>query len=465
MFFACAPVSLQAQTQNIVLEDFLQNVIKNSEDVRALDLEMQSLKLEIEARDLELSPTFAVDFNHFWDDRPSLSSNYQIKGESTAVTLSKPFATGTSLSLTSSVENAKYRTTPLDDQNLLNWQLGIKQSLWQNSFGRQTSLRRTRDQHELQSRLLTLMLKRQQVLVDFELLYWDIVYAQQAVKITQQNFERSERIFTWIEDRFKRFAAQRVDYLQAQTLVASRDLQRQTANDNLKILQAGLKEKLSVNEVFSFSVEDLQKERDVLSLSVLADFAPQTPVLIESLQAQAQADFFKAKSQLQADELKPVLDVGYSYGQQGLSSSFSDARDQAFSTSNDYHKVEIIFSWPLDFALITKSRLSTELLAKAQDLRSLRSKRQSKISWEDLQRTLVDQKQRVETAQDLAKLQNEKSKEEQSLYEKGKSTAFEAISFEQDAAESELLALQLLTGFRKAQTQARFYVHQSDFLQ
>ncbi len=449
-----------AQTQITSFDAYLQKVNSQSPILKAINLDIESLRFEIAARDVELSTTFGANLTRFWDDRPTLSSNNETKGQAADFTLAKPFASGTSIKLTSALETADYRVTP-EEQNLINWQFGISQSLWQNSFGRQTSLRRKRDQSELQSRLLILLLEKQQLIIDFELRYWDLAYAQKEVEIRQENFERSKKIFTWIEDRFKRYAAEKVDYLQAQVLMSSRDLQLQVASDKLKTLKSQLCAQLSPATVVIPDENDLSKDRVIQNLSVKLDFAPPDPILIATLQSQASADYLKMQSKLQADQLKPVLEVGYAYGQQGLNSSFATARRDAFSADRDYHQVGITFLMPLDFSLIKKSRLATEYSAKAQESRTEQLQNQSVISWEDLQRTVTEQKERIITAQTLAKLQTEKSNEERSRYEKGKSTAFEAISFEQDAAESQLLTLQLISQLRRTEAQARNYTQNS----
>lgn len=450
-----------AQGESLSLDSYFIHALKDSEEIRAIELDIQSLRLEIEARDLELSPTLDVGLLRFWDNQPSLSSNRQTSGKSAEMILKKPLASGTNLSLSSYLETADYLTTT-DEQNLLNWQLGISQSLWRNGFGRQTTLRRQRDQHELKSRFLTLLLDRQEFLIEFEELYWNIAYAQQEVKIREENLERSRRILTWIKDRVDRSAAEHVDLLQGQTLVSSRELQLQLASETLQSFQAQLREKLFLESDFNPVFDELNMERDIFSLPAQADFAPSTPVLIETLQSQAEADFLKAKSELETDQLKPDLEVGYSYGRQGLSTSFSSARDQAFSSKNDYHQVGIIFSMPLDFSLIRKSRLAGETAARAEEMRSEKFVRQSEVQWEDIERKLGEQKQRLETARMLAQLQKEKSREENSRFEKGRTTVFQAITFEQEAAESELLVLQLLNQLRLTEARARLYIQKGN---
>jgi outer membrane protein TolC len=454
LLFLVVPPFVQAE--DLSLNSYLNQVLKNSEELRAIELDIQSLRMEIEARDLELSPLLAVELLKFWDNRPSLSSNRQTSGKSAEVVLTKPLATGTNLNLSSYLETADYVTS--DEQNLLNWQVGISQSLWQNSFGRQTRLRRQRDQNELKSRLLTLLQDQQERLVEFELLYWDIAYRQQEVKIRKENLERSQKILAWIQERFDRSAAEHVDLLQGQTLVASRELQFQLASETFRSLLARLKEKVLFESEINPVADDLHKERDLFALPATAEFAPSTPVLIETLQTQAQADFLKAKYEFESDQLRPELEVGYSYGRQGLSTSFAAARNQAFSGGRDYHQIGFVFSMPLDLFLIRKSRLAKQTAAEAEQMRSVKFVRHSVVQWEDIEQTVSEQKKRLETARMLAKLQKEKSQEERTRYEKGRTTAFQAISFEQDAAESELLVVQLLNQLRQTEARARVYI-------
>ncbi len=281
----------------------------------------------------------------------------------TEVELSKPLSTGTTFNVLSGIETAEYRPTPDEEQNLVNWRLGVTQSLWQNSFGRQTALRRQRDQEEIRSRLLTLILDRQEILVELELLYWDIAYAQQEVKIREENLERSRLILDWIRKRIERYAAEHVDLLQGQALVSSRELQLQLASDNLRTLQARLNEKLPLTAEFVPHDEDLKTDRELSSLPADIDFAPSTPVLIETLKAEAEAGFLEMKSRLESDRLEPILEIGIAYGQQGLSTSFATSGRDAFSTNNNYHEIGVVYSTPLDFSLIRKSRQAAQAAA------------------------------------------------------------------------------------------------------
>lgn len=453
VFIAMLSPGVMAMT----LDSFLGQVLSGSEDLRAIEQDIQALDLEISARDLVLAPTMSVGLQKFWDDRPSSSSNRKLSGQSTEILLSQPVATGTRLDASSYLETADYLSTD-DEQSLLNWQLGVSQSLWQDAFGRQTVLRRERDWNEQQGRMLALLLQRQEVLVLFEELYWDIAYTRQEVVIRQENLDRSRRILSWIEERFNRSAAERVDILQAQALVSGRELQLQLALDNLRASQARLKEQLSFSGDLVAEDMDPENERPLVSLAARADFAPQHPVLIRSLQSRSEAGLLKTKARLASDQLKPRLELGYSYGQQGYHPSLSGARDQAFSRHNDYHQIGIVFSVPLGRSLIRKARESADIAASSGEIRAQKLERQSAIQWSELERTVDEQKQRLGIARELSRLQHDKSREERSRFEKGRSTAFQAITFEQDAAESQLLVLEQLRQLRQTEARARIFV-------
>jgi outer membrane protein TolC len=306
--------------------------------------------------------------------------------------------------------------------------------------------------------LLALLLQRQEALAVFEELYWDIAATRQELVIREENLERSRRILSWIEERFNRSAAERVDILQAQALVSGRELQLQLAADTLKASQARLKEQISFPGDLVPEDMDLENERPLVSLAARADFAPEYPVLIRSLQSRSEAGLLKAKARLASDQLKPRLELGYSYGQQGFHPSLSGARDQAFSRHNDYHQIGIVFSVPLGRSLIRKARESADIAASSGEIRAQKLERQSSIQWSELERTLSEQKQRLGIARELSRLQHDKSREERLRFEKGRSTAFQAITFEQDAAESQLLVLEQLRQLRQTEARARLFV-------
>lgn len=457
LFFLIVLPSL-VRAEDMPLQAYLDHALASSEDIHAANLDIESLKLEIEARDLELTASIGVELNRFWDDRPSNSSNVTQEGQTADLVILKTLPTGTTLSIDSGLEVSSLRSNPDDEFNIVNWQGGITQSLWQNSFGAQTRLRRQRDRYEMQSRFLTLLQERQTFLIEFENFYWNLAFAQEEVTIRRENLERSKRILAWIEDRVNRFVAQRSDLLQAQALLTNRQLQLQLAEDNLKTLRSQLFERLELPAEFNVATDELKKERTLDTLLIPSELAGKAPVLIDSLQEVAEADYLDYEYKLQSDRLKPILDVGYSYGKRGLNSSLRRAGTQAFDGGNEYHQVGVLFSVPLDFHLKNKSRRSFQLKAEAQKIRSQRAKRQSKLKWEDLERTIVEQRQRVTTATELAKYNKEKSEEERRLYEQGRSTAFQAISFEQEAAESELLVIELMAQLKRSEALARGYL-------
>lgn len=449
-------ISGAASAQELSLNAYLDQVTHLAGDIKAIDYQKKSLIQEIKSRDSDLITTLDVSLIKFWDHRPTTSSNPQKQGNEYEVSLAKPLPTGTTLNLLSALDQYDYRTVN-DNDNTLDWQAGITQSLWQDSFGHQTRLRRHRDQQELASRLLGLILKEQQVRLILEGYFWDLAYAKEEWRVAELGLKRSQDILTWVEDRYQRMAAIQSDVLQAKALVARRELELEIAQDKLKTVKANIMKQINIEDIDVLSAA-LQEDRDIDSLFVRSSMAKSEPVLIETLQAEFEKDAQQTAYKLEVDKSRPALDVGYSYGQRGINSSFSRAREGSFDSSQHYHQVGLTVSIPIDFHVLAASKEAAKLKADAQEVKSSQLKQQSVIGWQDLNRQIMHKRQQVVKAKEIAQLQLAKSQEERQLFEKGKSTAFQVITFEQEASESELLVLELLAQLRRQEAQARLYI-------
>lgn len=458
VFFWALPLKAEAPHS---LLSFLNKVKIESEDWRSAESAKQSLYAEIDARDLVLSASVDVQAYKFWDDRPSFSSNYEQQGNSLGLTLQKPFSSGTKLNLLSELNAQQYRTTPPGEQNDVSWQVGVFQSLWQDSFGRQTTFRRLRDARELDSRWLELMDEQQQLLIEFEQLYWDIAFARKELDIREKNLDLSRKILAWVTDRMNRSASEKVDIYQAEALSSMRQLQVQVAAENLRSLQSRLKERIKLDFDLSPDPAELMVDRHLESLITAVALAPKEPTLLSSLIIKLDAERLSAEEKLEKDALKPQLELGFIYGQKGLNSSKSSAFDGAWSSNNEYREVGFSLSTPLNFPLISQARRAAELRTESERIKALRADRQSVVQWQDLQKTISELQIRIKTATGLALIQKNKSEEERKRVRLGRATLFEAITFEQDAAESELLVLQLQRLLRRTEAQARAFVSSS----
>jgi outer membrane protein TolC len=111
----------------------------------------------------------------------------------------------------------------------------------------------------------------------------------------------------------------------------------------------------------------------------------------------------------------------------------------------------------LDFGLKKKQIEAARSLSEANRKRQEVYEADSKVAWKDYLRQLSDLRLRVKKAQELVRLQRQKAEAERKRYRMGRSTAFQAITFEQDAAESEISLWNLLAAARKKEAEARLF--------
>lgn len=446
------------QTRHLMLEDFLKEGIRETEKIKELDISSESLDAEIAAREIELAST--VDFEasylnlgkaDFSGDAPKISQPWSL-------TWNKPFATGTRFSVLGQYENLSTNANTAH-QNRWDWELSLTQSLWRNAFGRATQFRRRADLAELKSRQYELLRQRQQHIVDLEAAYWDLALGYKEQQILDANFKRSEEIERWVKRRARQSAAENTDVFQAASLVSQRRLDLILVQNNLKKSWSQLRSYLPSLEPGQWVPELslMGAERSLDQLRVRQGQGSEAAQSLATLADHYRAELSQVQSEGVADQWRPRLELELGYGQNGIDPSSSVAFREAGRADHREGRLTLRFSTPLDFSLQRKKIQVAQLNSEAVSLAAQQSARASQLGWVDLQRDVENLKARFREAESLASLQRKTSEEERQRYRMGRTTAFQAITFEVAAANSELLVYRLLAELRKMESSARLF--------
>ncbi len=443
----------------ISLQQILDMASRENETLKSIELQVQSLEAEIRGRDLELSSVLDLEASQIKDGRETFSPAVRDRSQLLNLNLSKTFSTGTELNFSTGYEILKLKGADQVDRYSLGLMLQLEQNLWRNSFGRGTRLRQAADRYELEARRMSLAYEKQNYLYTIESVYWDLNVALQELEIRKRNLERSEKIASWVRARIQRSAAERTDSLQAQALVANRKLQLLTSNDRIEYAWLKVRQVLPSivhPEQWSVQTEEMGKTRDIKSLMYGKSEAGE-PLSLQALSSQALSKAEKAKAERTADTLRPKLALIAGYGRNGIEGSGSAVVDEVQEKNQDYTKIGVVFSTELDWKLKRDQRRAAELAAESQKLRSEKLTVDSRIDWLDITRELAKLSEMLKVAEEVARLQSQKAIEERKRYEQGRSTAFQAISFEVEAAEAELQVVQMLAKLRKTEAKARLF--------
>ncbi len=442
----------------LTVDQFLQLAFQETEDFQSVDKSLKSLEYEIEARDLQLATNLQLDVFDTRDredvfNNINRNSHLQLYG----VTLSKPFSTGTRVSLGADYEIAE--TTATGNLYRADWEVALAQDLWRNGFGRSVRLRRQSDQMEWENRKLNLILQRQQLMNTLENLYWDYALVQKERVIRQENLKRSEQILSWTNRRMKVSAARDTDLLQVQALLSSRKLELA----DIERLEVSTKNQMNqlvpslASQAWVPALTELEKDRAIQSL-VYGGPKIGTPVLLATTAAQYRSRQLQVQTEAVKDNLNPVLQLQLAHSQNGIRSDSPEAVDRALGNNKtDANRVGLIFSMNLDMGLMGKSRDSARLAAESAALTAQRLTRTSELNWIDLQAEMTHLKSSLQLSQDLFNYQKKNIESERRYFQQGRNTIFEFINFEIVTADAELRFFRALTQIRKAEGNARLY--------
>ncbi len=422
--------------------------------------EIRSIELDFASRELALQPILALNARRANENRQQLNAfalAQRPRIDTMGASLIKPFSTGTQLEVAPAFEHSLTPTLTGGERDTFDWRFTLTQSLWRDFFGRSTDLRRTREDFERKQRLGDALLRQGQLVFDFESLYWDWALALRVFELQQKNVKRGREILRWVQDRFNRAAAESTDLLQARALLTQRELQVATLQSSLT--QTGTRiERFVPNHTWQPDPKDLEIPRSPDELVSAWKAEPlNNPEMLEFLVARNEAQAAEQRALESRESIRPQLDLQLSYGKNAIDADGEVALKNSYEKDHDYSSIGVVFRSSLDIGnerrRVESARASRDAAAKRKDALSA----ENRVAWDQLKRELSDLATRVDVAHQLVDLQGKKANAERERYRKGRSTAFQAITFELEAAEAEITLWTLYALMRKTEARARLF--------
>jgi outer membrane protein TolC len=217
-------------------------------------------------------------------------------------------------------------------------------------------------------------------------------------------------------------------------------------------------EKYLPGQTWTLNSEDLKNERPLESLVSawpMGRFAE--PYKLELLELRGQSGASAVIVDEHKESFRPDLEFKIAYARNAIDPRLSDAQEELFRRDNKALTVGLLFKSGLNFGLQNKKIQSVDLMNSAHRQKLLALESDALVAWKDLRHEVESLKARLERTQKLVDTQKKKAKEERRRYSLGRSTAFQAITFEQESADAELALWSLLASYRKTESKARFY--------
>lgn len=442
----------------LTLDEYLKQVVNNNSEIKACDLTVKAMENKILELDMVFSSVLGGGYNYIYDksgagfgstlptDKMTVDSwsfNYMKKlrtGSSITAGYASSSAGFDLLSPTdilgngtkySSFNGSDIKTFFKVDQSLLR---DFKSGITKTGIDKVKALNRAGQYMQI--------FKKQQILLKAKSVYWGLSLSREIVELRKTSLERAEKVLKWNENRYNLDLTQKNDFLQSQAGYRLRQLNLQMAVEDVANASRDF------NELRGGSLSTVQEEITKISdaISIYSE--------IKNISYTGRrADVLAAKEQYKSAEFAkeetfyrsmPELTLSGMASLHGLSFNYSDSWSQVTGMDKPAYSIGLNFMVPLDYKTLDKVKegYAVDYQSAGEILKKVELS--SGNDWEQLVRNWNNVRARIELAAQVRDVQSERVKEEQKLFEKGRTTTFLLLNAENDLDDSSLTLYRLI---------------------
>jgi outer membrane protein TolC len=440
----------------LTLEEYLSQVRRSNQSMKSAQSTIEATKQRENSSDLITTPQVFGQVARSVDEKPPSSPLSGDKMEATSYSfgVQKVWSFGLQSQLSYNLSQidieredfppfiARDVVNPLvalNDDSTKKWsegrtQLDLVQPLWKNWLGREYDLNREAIQAKLSAQRQGEQYKIRALMAQAEFIYWQLALATDAVRTQEGALVRFQKIRDWVKNRVNMSLADRADLLQAEASVKARRFE----------LELSMRDRVSLQRNFNSlrSVQGDRLEADVMPISsrMLSDMT-MAAGSIKRLDVEVARSLEKAaESEVQQwrEKFKPDVSIFGSYATNSRDDSLGGAASDAFQADKPTMVIGLKFSTPLDRDLINRERDGLVKASEAARLEREQKEFNARQEWEDLMRQLSDAKIRLSLASEIESAQKQKLDYEKNRLERGRTTTYQILLFEQDYANAQL---------------------------
>ncbi len=453
----------------MTMEDYLRSVEQKNPEIVSADFAIRASQKKTLELDLVYSPLFTADYN-FVDDKSGFTFTTvlpatEIKATQWDFGASKKFSTGSTVSIGYSSLWADFNLlTPVQFgsdtlQNFTGYQfkpfIQLEQSLLRDFFSGLTQSGIDKSKAAARAGQYAMLFKKQQALLQARAAYWSLSLAREVLNFRKVSLDRTQRIMKWNEKKVAVNLAENVDLLQARAAYKLHALNLQLAREDVLKAQRDFNQYLGIK---SDQVnEDIEQIADKVSfyqnVAELSRTGTRSDVLSARLTFES-ARFAEKETKYRS---MPELTFSGSYSLTGLDLTPQAAWDQITNYEKPTYSLGLALAVPLDYG-----RLRNVKKGYALDFDSARealasAEINSSNDWEQLTRNWNNVKSRLALAQEIQQIQEQRVKEEQSRFERGKTTTFLLLTAQNDLDDATLNVYRLVFEEFSTAAQAELY--------
>lgn len=418
------------------LEQYKDQVAQKDPSVKAAQISAEAGRSLLSEGDTVTGIQLFSQYSYLNDRRPTANPGFQgdrTQNTSFLLGLKQQTLWGVQWSLSQNfshtrIYNASSTAVPVPDYYDMYPKLDLVIPLWRNFAGSETSSFVDQTEQQSIARSKQADLAKIQKDIEIETAYYAVATQQQNLEIIKDSLSRAERVLDWTKSRINRNLTDGSDIYQSQAAVAARKIELATAQRSLseavtKFNQLRGVDGSELNEKLITKDVDLSQ----LNLNKLAKKA-RKDILLKQQQNIANEAAYKA----QFEKHKPQLDLSISTLAQGRDTTYESANSKQFTENKDYALVALTFSMPLNQIAESSYRDGYNKLVLAQQFTEKARLNDERLAWESTVDLAAQLKVQLSTMKDLEVLQKNKADAERDRFNRGRSTLFQVLAYEQD---------------------------------
>lgn len=426
-------VALKSQALN--LEEYKSQVMAHDPQTLAVLEQKKGAELVVEQADFLTGVNLFANGSYLDDQRPTTNPGFQ--GNRTAVNnlavgVQQQTRLGLKWSLSQNVqktkiENASSTAVPVPEYYDTFPKLELALPLWRNLLGRETSADQDRQKLQAQAQLKQAEINWIQRQSQIEETFYNLMSQQEAYEIQKDSLARAEKILDWSKGRVRRNLADEGDVYQSEAAVSARLIDLNNVETQLRIAARqfnalrGVQEEVVKEKLVGLNLNLNQLKLDRTLQKVRKDLKAQSDLNLSNL----------ASYSAQKERNKPNLDLTVQAHTQGRGETYTRSQRNTFE-DEDYLYVGLAFSMPLDQEKASNVRSGYDKLVESQSLLEKARLRDVGLTWQET----VDQAEQLfkqlEILRNLEVIQRKNADSERGRLNRGRSTTFQVLSFEQE---------------------------------
>jgi outer membrane protein TolC len=332
--------------------------------------------------------------------------------------------------------------------------LELKLPIWQNFLGKSTRTNYEIIITEQKINQINEKINLQKIIILAEKTYWQTAISNEVLAVEKQKKYSSFLTLNKIKNKLAMNLAESSDLLQIRAIYQQNQISLLQAEQQIRQNQQ------EFNKLLELPIDSPLPELDKISAVDLPKKELPELDVNNNLDFQGARENFNMTSSILINEQessKPKLNIVGNYALKGVESNLNTAINNSANLAGKEGFIAVELQVPLSFG--TLHNINKSAVIGKQAAKRLYDNKQYNIKQNiaQLQQNFSQIKQQLIATKDLVAIQNEKLKNEQQLFNQGRTTTYQILIFEQEYWQAKLRLLQLSNTMLQIIAESKYY--------